>query len=833
MAHAQTATLFGKVTDKETPASPIEGVSVHVSGAPTGAGTDAKGAYSLTIPAGRDVLVEFSYIGMRTEVVTVRAKDGSRKQQNVRLEVAVNILDTAVVRAGRQSNEVNRQKIDLEALKSLPLPSSNVESAIGIFGLGARMTGGEMSAQYSVRGGNYDENLIYVNGFEIYRPLLVRSGQQEGLTFPNADLARSIAFSSGGFEAMYGDKMSSVLDIEYKVPTTFQGSIAGSILGASGHVEGSVRKKNDTTGIQRFRYLMGVRYKDTRYLLKALPQTGEYQPNFTDIQAAMSYDIGKRWKVDWIGNYNKGVYRLRPDSVKTTFGTLQNTLRLSIDYQGQEITDLTTAMTGLALTHARPDKGYFLKFLASAYQSEEQERFDVIGAYQLGVVSTQGSTAGQTVAVIGDGIDQRYGRNFLTSTVTNIEHRGGWEIRKGGRINPDSIFLNRKRSENSHYIKWGTRLQNEQITDRLKEWSRLDSAGYSLNWDTTQLNLKSVVKTQIGINSIRLNGYLQDTWTLVNPTAEWRINYGVRANYWNFTNEGFITPRAQISYKPLTTSKDITFRVAGGLYYQPAFYRELRDMQGNINNKLRSQKSAHIVAGLVYDFKWLNRPFRFITEAYYKQLWDQVPYEVDNVRLRYYATNSANGYATGLDMRLNGELVPGAESWINLSLLRTRESLDGVQHQALRENRITGAYEAYDSPDVPRPTDALASLNVYVQDYLPRNKNFKVHVNGSFMSGLPFGNPNNNIIFRNARRFDFYNRVDIGFSALAWDAKRHTNMQWLKHIRQIWASLEVYNLNNTPNTQSYSWVRTVLADQFAVNNRLTARLINARVRFEF
>ncbi|MEY4926157.1 MAG: hypothetical protein RI894_593, partial [Bacteroidota bacterium] len=736
---AQTATLSGKIIDANDNAG-LPSVTVQLVGDNAAAVAANDGVYTLKAPAGRPITVKFSYVGYKTETQLLTLREGEKRRLNIALKIDAS-MDTVVIRANRQT-EVGRQVVNVEALKILPIPSMNVESALTIFGLGARAgRGGELSAQYSVRGGNYDENLVYVNGFEIYRPVLIRNGQQEGLTFPNADLIRSMSFSSGGFEAAYGDKMSSVLDVEYKTPTKMAGSAAASLLGYSGHFEGSVAKKSDTTHTQAFRYMLGVRYKTNQYLLKALPTTGEYNPSFGDFQSYMSYDISSSLKIDWIANYNTSVFQFKPETAKEIFGPINATKVFSVYYLGQEVTDFTTFMTGLSLTKTNTKKHYFLKFLTSAYRSLENERFDIEGYYNIGILATSGNNAGETVAVIGDGIEHRFGRNYLTSTVANAEFKGGWEYGKPQpRKANDSLYYLRRRFENSHYLQWGAKAQNEQIADKLNEWYRVDSAGYSQTWDTTQLNVKSFLKTNIALNSMRYSGYLQDTWTRSNEDSEFKINLGVRASFWDYTHELVLSPRALITYKPLQWKKDITFKLAGGLYAQPAFYRELRDFKGNLNPDIKAQKSAHIVAGMVYDFKMFNRPFKFITEAYYKKLWDLIPYEQDNVKIRYYGTNNATGYATGIDMRLNGEFVEGAESWVNLSFLRTRESLEGVQHRIVYKD---DSNVIHDEPaaDVPRATDALFALSMYFQDYFPKNKNFKMHLNLSVASGTPFAPP--------------------------------------------------------------------------------------------
>ncbi len=830
---AQNATLYGKITDANDHAGlPFVTVQITANGN-NAVVADNDGTYSLKVPPEKSITVQFSYIGYVTVSRTVIVHNNERMRLNIELKSDAR-LDTLYITDKRQS-EVARQSVNVEALKILPNPSMNVESALMTFGLGARKgSGGELSAQYSVRGGNYDENLVYVNGFEVYRPVLIRNGQQEGLTFPNSDLMRSMSFSSGGFEAAYGDKMSSVLDVEYKNPSKFAASASGSFLGYSAHIEGSVDKKKDTTHTQAFRYMVGARYKSNTYLLKALKTDAEYKPVFGDVQAYMSYDISNSLKVDLIGNYNVSNFLFQPKSVKEVFGTLQNTKSFIVDYLGQEVTDFTTYMAGTSLTKTNIKKHYFLKLQASAYQSHENERFDIEGYYNIGLLATSGDNAGQVIATIGDGIEHHFGRNYLTSSVINIEHRGGWEYGKPQVRNfKDSLYFLRKSHENSHYFQWGAKAQNEQITDKLNEWYRRDSAGYSLNWDTTQLNLRSVLKTNIALNTMRYSGYIQDTWTRSTDNYEFKMNLGVRASIWDYNRELVVSPRVLMTYKPLQWQRDITFKLAGGMYAQPPFYREIRNFSGQLNPDIRAQKSAHIVAGMVYDFKMFNRPFKFITEAYYKKLWDLIPYEQDNVKLRYYGTNNATGYATGIDMRLNGEFVEGAESWINLSFLRTRESLDGVQHRVVYRDLFTNKRYDEPSPDVRRATDALFALSMYFQDYFPKNKNFKMHLNFSVASGVPFAPPTENIIYRNALSYEVYHREDIGFSYLLWDNKRKTRSKALQSLKAAWISAEVLNLGDAPNESSVSWIQTIYNEQYPIKNRLTGRLVNLRFKVDF
>ncbi|MFT5833545.1 MAG: hypothetical protein ACI97N_001173 [Cognaticolwellia sp.] len=812
---AQSASVFGQVLDNETKES-IVGSTVIIVDANRGVTTNNNGRYELRISANKAVIIQVSYVGYLPFRDTLNLSSDEKYELNVNLKYKTE--ETVEVTANRPREMISE---GVKQLQLLPIASGNLESALPTLFLGVRSSN-ELSAQYSVRGGNYDENLVYVNDFAIYRPFLVRSGQQEGLTFPNMDLIRDLSFSSGGFQAKYGDKMSSVLDITYKVPDTTQASVTIGLLGASAHVEGSIRKKSDKTGRQRFRYLLGARYKTNAYLLNSLDLKGEYNPQFSDFQGMFTYDINESWQINAIGNYSRSVYQFVPESLTSTLGLVNFALQFRVAFEGQEIDDFTTGMGGLSLIHFPKNKNYFLKFLTSTYQSRENERFDIIGQYLLGEIETDlgSDDVGEIVGILGIGTEHNFARNYLTANVYTAEHKGGWEI-------------NIEKNNNSHFIEWGAKYQSETIIDELKEWELLDSAGYSVPFDTNNVFLNEVVKTDIFLSSNRFSAFVQDTWNILDSTKDINLTYGVRAQYWDLNKEFIISPRVQMIYRPLNSKRDVTFKVSSGLYFQPPFYRELRNQQGIINTDVLSQKSFHVLAGGTWDFPVGDKEFRFIAETYYKYLWDLVAYDIDNVRIGYYGENNASGYATGIDMRLNGEFVPGAESWINLSLLRTRESFDGVQHLLRAVGRPNDTLQV---KDVARPTDQFFALSILFQDYLPQNENFKMNLNMTMSSGLPFGLPNNNVIYRNTYRFNPYYRVDIGFSALLWNREksfRWQNSSAMQHLRKAWVSVEVFNLLAVQNTASNTWVKTIFSQQFAIPNYLTSRRINVRFRVDF
>lgn len=821
-----TATINGSVKDENQVA--IEFVTVYIDSTSQATETAQNGRYSISIPAEQKVTLVFSRIGYkeaRTEILAMPAR--SSRQIDVTLVSSSSDIEVVVKESKIQDAGIVREGV--EQIKLLPSTTGNLESALPHIALGTSGgTGGELSSQYNVRGGNYDENLVYVNDFEIYRPQLIRAGQQEGLTFPNIDLIRDLSFSSGGFDAKYGDKLSSVLDVKYKRPDSLRASVSMSFLGGSAHVEGSLKIGKDN--YRKLRYLIGARYKTTKYLLGTLDVSGEYTPNFSDVQAYVTYDISRDLQIGIMGNINRSVYQLIPDERSTAQGLISFALELFSVFEGQEVDDFTTQMGGVSLTYI-PDRDrnpYFLKLLASRFQSDENERIDIIGDYSLRQIESDlgSSNFGEVLAELGTGTQHQYIRNFLDIRLTNIEQKGGIEL----QLDPDDPEVT-----SSHFIQYSAKYQREEIDDWINEWERLDSAGYSLPYNDESVEIFSVLKTRNKLNSNRFSGYIQETFTWRKESvAELQLTAGVRASYWDLNKETIIAPRGQLLYKPLGGDGDVSYRLAGGLYFQPPFYREMRGFDGVVNTNLRSQKSAHIVGGMTFDFymgKRNPKKFRFITEAYYKSLWDMVPYEIENVRIRYYANNDGKGYVSGIDFRLNGEFVPGAESWINLSFLRAREQLDGVQHRAFEGNDLTSS----DVDAVPRPTDQFMTMSMFFQDYLRKNKNVKMHLNFSLGTGLPFGIPNNNIELRNAYRYAAYHRVDIGFSFSLWDEARRAKRpsHWLNFTRKTWLSLEVFNLMQVQNQASNTWIKTILEQQYAIPNFLTSRRINLRMRMDF
>lgn len=817
--------LTGTIVDK-VHSEPIEFAVINLKGTGTAVQTDSKGYFILEVPS--DVELELDVFRMDYKSFSFKIDKiapGATKNVVLKLAQDENVLNEIVVSDyAIQDKTMIREGVT--EMKFLPSASGNIESLLPHIALGTSSgTGGELSSQYNVRGGNYDENLLYINDFEIYRPQLIRSGQQEGLSFPNIDLIKDLQFSSGGFGAKFGDKMSSVLDVKYKLPSSFAASVGLSLLGTSAHLEGSFKVSKDN--YRRVRFLFGARHKTTRYLLNTTSIKGEYQPDFFDFQTYITYDISKTIQLGLIGNYNLAKYKLIPESGISAKGLIDFTLRLRTDYEGQEVDEFYTQMGGISLTYLPDNKKNptFLKWLASVYSSQENERFDLIGTYGLYEVETSlgSDDAGEDKSLLGQGIQQRFARNYLRSTVANTELKGGTEFNYSGR------------SLTYQFLQYGIKFQTEKINDKINEWERLDSAGFSLPTDTNYFRIRNVLKTTNNLNSNRFTAYIQDGFTFqFQNNDELQVIAGIRGNYWTLNNDFFITPRMQLIYTPKSISKTMTFKLSGGLYYQPPFYRELRNFSGQLDTNLMAQKSAQIVGGWTYDFGHSSKgkkKYKLIVEGYYKKLWDLVPYDVDNVRVRYYGANEATGYAMGLDVRLNGEFVPDAESWFNFSLLRTREAIDGVTHLK-REPYKT---EAKEVSDVPRPTDQLATLAIFFQDYLPQNKNFKMHMGFTLGTGLPFGIPDNNRVFRNTYRFNPYHRVDIGFSVTLYDRKWKENKpnHFLRFTKYTWLSLEVFNLLKIQNAASNNWIKDIFNVSYALPNYLTSRRINLKLKMDF
>ncbi len=821
--NASKGIVFGIVRDIDTNEG-IEFAIVHEAGSDNVVETDINGQYRIEIEADKKTTLIISRIGyVETEINVSPLKLNQKRNINVKL--VSKSIDLGIVVRAAKIEDAGIVREEVTELKILPTASGNFESVLPHIALGVNLgSGGELTSQYNVRGGNYDENLVYVNDFEIFRPQLIRSGQQEGLSFPNIDLIRDLEFSSGGFDAKFGDKMSSVLDIRYKRPEETRGSVTGSLLGFTGHIEGS--KRIGANAYNKFRYLIGGRFKTNAYLLSASNIQGEYNPKFYDFQAFLSYEISKNWQVGLISNYNASRYLFIPKSGRSKKGTIDFQIELQTNYEGQEVDKFDYGMTGIVFTFVpeRDKNPMYMKWMASFYQAGEFENFDIYGQYRLVELETGiGSNTGQEVAVLGEGAEHTFARNSLYNNIFNAEYKGGIELQSNNQ-------------RNNHFIQWGCKYQSEFFDDLLHEWSRLDSFDYNVPYKDNGIEFPTLINGNAMIQNTKVSAYLQDGYTISNNDREFKFSFGLRSTYRSLSNEFLISPRLQVLYKPKNTSNEMAYKLSIGQYNQTPFYREMRRRDGTVNTALKSQKSLHIVAGLSYDFTWervSNRPFRFIAEAYYKTLKDLVSYDVDNVRIRYSGENDAEGYVQGIDFRLNGEFVKDAESWINLSFLRARENIIGVQHEGFKV--VGNKRELAPVDNVPRPTDQFMTLNMFFQDYLPKNENIKVNLNFSVGTGLPYGPKDDNLIRRNIFRLKPYHRVDIGFSFLLWNEKWKLQKpnHPLRFTKNAWLSLETFNLLNISNQASVTWIKAITNIEYALPNNLTSRRINLKMRIDF
>ncbi len=820
----KTATVYGTITGINGVA--LFGVNISEVGETKGAVTDEKGKFSLIVPAEKEITSAFSHVGYTVEKITLTLSENQQYEFNKKLtSLSQQIPEVEIT--DQKERQTNLIRIDPKSISQIPTVSGNFEDVLKT--LPGVISNNELSSQYSVRGGNYDENLVYVNDIEIYRPFLVRSGQQEGLSFINGDMVSSILFSAGGFEAIYGDKLSSVLDIKYRKPVKFAGSANMSLLGGGLSLEGITKNK-------KFTWLTGIRYKSNQYLLKSLDTKGEYKPTFADGQAYLTYQVTKKTELAFLGNYSKSKYRFVPTNRETDFGTINQALRLTVYFDGQEIDDFETMTGALSLTHYVSEK-LKLKFTTSLFTTQESERFDILGQYYLDELERDlGSDEFGDVAFnrgIGSYLD--HARNELNGFVYNAEHKGNYYY---------------KNSE----LQWGIKYQHEEFTDKLNEWNYVDSAGFSLPHPrdsvgqagpyNQEIILQNVLKAKNNVVSNRFNGYLQDSWQL-GVEKRTSLTVGIRATDCDLNEDLVGGPRVSFSYKP-KWKRNLVFRAASGFYYQPPFYRELRDLDGKINPNLKAQSSIHFIAGSDYQFLAWGREFKFVSEIYYKILDDLVPYKIENLRIRYFADNNSKGYAAGADFRINGEFVQGTESWVSMSILQTREDIiDDYYYDYYNSDgeKIIKGYTLNSTPFdsiriepgyIPRPTDQRFTFSMFFQDYLPKFPSYKMHLSLIFGTGLPFGPPGRDR-YKDILRVPNYRRVDIGFSKTFIDEdqpKKH-RLKFANHINSLWISLEVFNLLQVSNTVSYLWIADVTNRYYAVPNYLSARTINLRLNVKF
>lgn len=784
-AQSNNATLKGVL--KDTKGVPIDMVNIVLKEYPTlGTTSNAKGEFLLRIPAQKKLTVVFSALGYKTFQDTVFAASEETVIKNIEMPEQNLELAEIIVKEQRRSGG-NLTSIDPKVINVIPNASGALETMLKT--LPGVSSNNELSSQYTVRGGNFDENMVYVNDVEVYRPFLVRAGQQEGLSFVNSDMVSTIDFSAGGFNAKYGDKMSSVLDIKYRKPSDFKGSASVSMLGASAHFE-DVALKGKLT------HITGIRYKTNKYLLGSLDETGEYDPRFLDIQTFITYQLSNKVDISFLGNIAQNQYNFIPQTRETTFGTWQTPLNTKIYFEGQEVDDFQTYL-GAFTMNFHPNLNLNLKFIASAYHAKEKETYDILGEYYLNQLERNMSSEefGDSSLNLGVGAFLNHARNYLNATVYSFSHKGAYN------------------SEN-HLMNWGFKFQHEEIEDQMNEWIYRDSAGYSIPYSDTQVLLWHTINAKNTLRSNRLTGYIQDTWSVPISSGDLYINGGVRFNYWDFNNELLVSPRATLSYFP-EWEKKMSFRLSAGIYDQSPFFKELKNSDGSIHYQSKAQKSFQVVAGTDLIFTAWDRPFRFTTEAYYKNMTHLVPYQIDNVRIRYIAEQEAVGYATGLDMKINGEFVSGLQSWASLSFLQTEENIKGDGH-------------GY----IPRPTDQTVNFSLFFQDYLPGNPTYRMQLSAFYGSRLPTGPPNGER-YQDVYRMPAYRRIDIGFSKVFISPAQPAEGKFFRNITDMWLSLEVFNMLDINNTISYFWVSSIYGDHYAVPNYLTGRKFNLKLTVKF
>jgi hypothetical protein len=774
LAYAQQFTLSGRVTDDNGNAIELATISCLEQGAVTMA--NLKGDYSLKLQSRDSVVVKFSMVGFQTRTRVLRNPKG-----NQRLVVVLHpmkALDEVVVTEQRRQT-TQTQELSTKDLKVAPSTTGNaveelVQQQAGV------STHNELSSQYNVRGGSFDENSVYINSVEVYRPLLIRSGQQEGLSVINSDMVEKIGFSSGGFEAKYGDKMSSVLDIQYRKPTRLEANIQASLLGGSVFVG---------YGNKKFSMSHGVRYKTTRYLLGSLETKGEYRPNFLDYQTYLTYQFNDRWSFSAIGNISENHYNFKPSDRETSFGTMQNVRTFKVYFDGQE-RDIFRTLFGTAALTWQPMTGTQLKLLFSAFHTKEQETYDIQGQYWLDDTQTQEE--------LGVGTYMDHARNYLTADVQSVRLLANRQLKK-------------------HRLEAGVTMKWEHISEQAREYEMRDSSGYNIPHSSERLDLIYSLKSSNRISSTRVEAFAQDTYRWQSKGEKpwyWTLNYGIRLSNWSYNHETIVSPRVSLAAVP-GSNENMTFRLATGLYYQAPFYKELRDTNTvngqtivELNQKIKSQRSIHFVGAFDYRFRMMNRPFRFSAEAYFKAMSNLVPYNVQNMKVVYYGENKASGHALGLDLKLYGEFVPGTDSWLTFSVMSTRQKINGVA--------------------VPLPTDQRWGINLHFTDYFPGTQRWKMTLRLAFADGLPFGAPHKGLEYQQFRA-PAYKRADIGMSYLAIDRSERSSGFGLK---RLWIGIDGLNIFGISNVNSYYWVTDVTNHQYAVPNYLTGRQINGKVIVE-
>ena len=775
-AQAQTFTLSGRVIDENN--DPVEFASVSCPKQGKMTMTSLKGDYSLQLQSADSVEIRFSMVGYKTKVRILRRPRGKQTMQVV-LHSSDNALSEVTI-TGKRIETGQTQELSKEHLKSMPSTTGNaveemIQSQAGV------STHSELSSQYNVRGGSFDENSVYINNVEIFRPFLVRSGQQEGISVINPDMVEKIGFSTGGYEARYGDKMSSALNIEYRRPKRFEASATASMLGASAFVGMSNKK---------FSWSNGLRYKTTKYLLGSMDTKGEYQPTFIDYQTYLTYSPNKRWDIKFLGNISDNHYNFTPEDRETNFGTMENVKAFKVYFDGQEKDVFRTFFGSLGITR-KFNENTSLSLITSAFNTREQEKYDIQGQYWL--------TQTETSENLGVGTYFQHTRNYLKAHV-------------------ESAKLLFKTKQKKHNIEAAFTYKWEHIEENSVEYEMRDSSKYSIPHTGKDLYMIYSMRAKNTLTANRVEAYAQDTYRFTGSEDKtlYTLNYGLRLAYWSFTKETILSPRLSLGIIP-AFNENITMRFATGLYYQAPFFKEIRDTTttngityASLNRKAKSQRSIHFIAGFDYRFKMNNRPFKFTAEAYYKALGNLVPYSVNNVKVVYYGDNMCSGHAAGLDLKLFGEFVPGTDSWVSLSLMNTSMKLNGKS--------------------IPLPTDQRYAVNLFFTDYFPGTTRWKMSLKLALADGLPFSAPHRELE-SNVFRAPAYKRADVGLNYRIIDnSDRHKKRN---PIRNLWVGAECLNLFGINNVNSYYWITDVTGQQYAVPNYLTGRQINVKLSVDF
>ena len=807
-AFAKTTRIYGYVLDGQNVG--IELANVYLSDGVTGTTTNRNGYYTLTVTMDDTVSISYSMLGYTTLTQQVYT-DRDVLNINVVLPEESELLETVEVKGIRKQTDM-MESTAAELVRLMPdATGGSIESLLITFA--GVSQNNELSTQYNVRGGSFDENSVYVNGIEVHRPLLLRSGQQEGLSFVNTDMVEQVNFSAGGFNAEYGDKMSSVLDIRYKRPKRFESSISVSLLGANAYFGWG-----DSVQSQ----MHGIRYKTSKYMLGTLPTSGNYQPTYVDYQTQMTWDIRRpdahngRWDLNFLGNFSLNHYRFRPDEQSEGFGSYNQAVKKTIWYEGQEKDRFINAFAALGAhsTYALATRSKLdLNFTLSGFYTNESENYDILGEYILSEQALDGSSStpsqpGETISgegtdygVLGTGNGHEHARNTLRAGVFTLAHKGNW-------------------TWHNNTLAWGLQAQGELIHDRISEWEWRDSAGYSMPNNNSDMQLFYTLKGINQMQSARLEAYVQDSYKWSTRQGNVILTGGVRMNWWSYTNEVLISPRANIVWLP-GWKRDVTFRFATGLYYQAPFYKELRDTVSHngvtrilLNKDLKAQRSVHTVLGCDYYFRAWGRPFKFTTELYAKYIDRMISYTVDNVRVRYSGKNDSRGYTLGADLKLYGELVPGVDSWVSLSLMRSRIKMND---------------DPYKLGWIPNPQEQRWAVTFFFQDYIPKLPQYRLHLKFIFSEGLPFGYPRSEQM-RYLGRMTSYKRMDVGASrTFSAATDRFMRKNSARHVAAWSIYFEVFNVVGWKNVNSYYWITAANGDQWASPNYLTGRMYNLRL----